>query len=189
MSNHKGGPLCVAILAFAVSLVSLGLSVWTALEQVDFNAKQITHNHLSLTPILSFERDLVPDSSRDFIGLYLCNAGEGVAKDFTMTVRVRDLEELGVSTSQPEQQDPMLGLRELLKEMYPESPTMVTRNGVPGAMQARAEALLLGIREEDYDAEWVSAFGRLMSHVEIAITYRSLYDDNFEQQFRFAPLQ
>ncbi len=54
----------------------------------------------------------MPDPSHPFIGLYLHNAGEGVAKDFTMTVRVRALDELGISTTQPEQQDPMFGLRE-----------------------------------------------------------------------------
>ena len=189
MGNHNGRSLCVAVLAVVVSLSSLGLSVWTAKVQADFNAKQIEHNHLSLAPILSVARILLPSPGRGFIGLYLSNAGEGVAKDFTMTVRVQDLDALGVSASQPEQQDPMLGLRELLKEMYPESPPMATRSGVPGAMQARSDLLLLGIRAEDYDAEWLSAFQKLLAHVEITISYRSLYDDEFEQHFGFTYLE
>jgi len=188
MSNPSGRSLCVALLAVLVSLASLGLSILTSREQAAFNKRQIEHNHLSLTPILSFERILVPDPNHPFIGLYLHNAGEGVAKDFTLTVRVTDLGELGITASQPEQQDPMFGLRQLLKDLYPGAPQMVARGGVPGALEARSTLFMLGILAEDYDAEWVAAFQQLMSHVEITISYRSLYEDEFQQDFGFTAL-
>jgi hypothetical protein len=65
---------------------------------------------------------------------------------------------------------------------------MIARGGVPGALPARSTLFMLGIRAGDFDEDWVTAFQRLMSHVGISISYRSLYEDEFDQDFAFTAL-
>jgi len=131
---------------------------------------------------------LVPDPTRPFVGLYLYNAGEGPAKDFRLTAHVRSVDELPVSLAAALTSiggDPMLNLRSMLEELYPESPRMVARAGVPKAMPATSSLVMLGILAEDYDSDWVQAFQLLMSHVEIDIECRSLYEEEVTEHFEF----
>ncbi len=183
---HRGSP--VARAAMLISLASFGVAIAALVIQAGFNDRQLKHNHLSLRPVFSFERVLVPDETRPFVGLYLHNAGEGPAKDFQLTVRIRDVDELPVSLAGAVMAaggDPMFELRELLKEIYPASPRIMARGGVPSAMPAGSSLAMLGILREDFDEKWIEAFQLLMSHVEIEIVCRSLYEEVVKRNFEF----
>jgi len=51
--------LWVALLAAFAAAGSLSVSIVNMRDQGAFNDRQIEHNHLSLTPVLGFERVLV----------------------------------------------------------------------------------------------------------------------------------
>ena len=189
------------VAAVLVSICALGVSIWTGHEQRAFNNEQIAHNdrsfleetkhdRLSLKPILYFERALAPDLSRSFVGLYLHNAGDGVAQIDSITSRVENLEGLGVPEDiivslLPETIEPMVGLRDIVRSIYPETPPMVARGGFPKALASNTTFCMLGIRVEDFDKDWVDAVQLVLSHTTIEIAYRSVYEEEFKETFGF----
>ena len=171
------------VIAVLVAICALGVSIWTGFEQRAFN-------RLSLKPILYFERALAPDPSRSFVGLYLHNAGDGVAQIDSIISRIENLEGLGVPEDiivslLPETIEPMRGLRDIVSAIYPETPPMVARGGYPKALASNTAVCMLGIRVEDFDKDWVDAAQLVLSHTTIEISYRSVYEEEFKETFGF----
>jgi|GEM_PF-1616434 len=186
--------------AVLVSVCALVVSIWTGVGQRAFNQEQVRHNdrsfeeqtrhdRLSLKPILYFERAMAPDPSRSFVGLYLHNAGDGVAQIDSITAHIERIEELGVSEDVLDDlsgnTEPMVALRAIIRAVYPETPPIVARAGFPKALASNTAICMLAIRTQDFDGDWVNAIQLVLSHTTIDIAFRSLYEEEFEETFVF----
>ena len=176
LSANRERPTLWTCFAVFIAALALAVSVWTVYE----NRK---HNRLSVRPVLVFEKCYAPGASRPYLGLYLKNDGAGIATnlDLQFILQIPMLENL----SQVELDEagrevgPLYALVRVIESLYPESPPMVRMDELSPVLPAGEARCLLGIIE--YDKTWVETCEAVLEHMQITVTYQSVYQEQFSR--------